>query len=189
MKPDAKQAIARLRAMGKEVALLSGDARAPVLDLAGRLGIDEAHFRLTPQDKMRLVAAWRAQGRKVAFVGDGVNDAPVLAEADIGLAIGTGSDIAKEAGDVVLATSSPMGVVAAIDLSRATMRNITQNLFWAFGYNIALIPVAAGALAVFGGPHLNPMLAAGAMAASSVFVVMNALRLRHAGQAAGAGLS
>jgi len=179
LKPDAARAVAALKARGIAVALLSGDAEGPVAAVAAELGIDIAHARLSPADKRAQVAAWRGEGRRVAFVGDGLNDAAVLAEADVGIALGTGTDVAIEAGDVVLVSGAPTGVVTAIQVSRRTLRNIAQNLVWAFGYNVALIPVAAGLLALFGGPFLNPMLAAGAMAASSVLVVMNALRLRR----------
>jgi Cu+-exporting ATPase len=179
LKPDAARAVAALKARGVTVALLSGDAEGPVDAIAAELGIDTAHARLSPADKRAQVAAWRAEGRCVAFVGDGLNDAAVLAEADVGIALGTGTDVAIEAGDVVLVSGAPTGVVTAMEVSRRTLRNIVQNLVWAFGYNVALIPVAAGLLALFGGPFLNPMLAAGAMAASSVLVVLNALRLRR----------
>ncbi|BDW86923.1 heavy metal translocating P-type ATPase [Roseicyclus marinus] len=179
VKPDAARAIAALTARGTRVALLSGDAEGPVNALARDLAIPEAHARLSPADKRAQVAAWRAAGHRVAFVGDGLNDAAVLAEADVGIALGTGTDVAIEAGDVVLVSGAPTGVLTAIEVSRRTLRNIAQNLVWAFGYNVALIPVAAGLLALAGGPFLNPMLAAGAMAASSVLVVLNALRLRR----------
>jgi Cu+-exporting ATPase len=179
VKPDAEQTIAALRAGGVDVAVLSGDASGPVDALADALGIVHRRAGLSPQDKRDALEAWRETGLKVAFVGDGINDAPVLAAADVGIALGTGTDIAMEAADVVLVSGAPMGVVTALEVSRRTLRNIGQNLVWAFGYNVALIPVAAGALALFGGPFLNPMLAAGAMAASSVLVVSNALRLRR----------
>jgi Cu+-exporting ATPase len=158
--------------------MMSGDAEGPVEAVASELGIDTALARLSPADKRAQVIAWRKAGQRVAFVGDGINDAAVLAEADVGIALGTGTDVAIEAGDVVLVTGAPMGVLTAMEVSRRTLNNIVQNLVWAFGYNIALIPVAAGVWALFGGPFLNPMLAAGAMAASSVLVVLNALRLR-----------
>ncbi|MGV6888471.1 heavy metal translocating P-type ATPase [Rhodophyticola sp. SM2404] len=181
IKHDAAQAVAMLTAMGKRVAMLSGDAAGPVQAVAKELGIATFEARMRPEDKLARVTAWRAEGLRVAFVGDGINDAPVLAAADVGVALGSGTDVAMEAADVVLVSGAPSAVANAIDISRATMANIAQNLFWAFGYNVALIPVAAGALALFGGPLLSPMLAAGAMAASSVLVVMNALRLRHVG--------
>lgn len=179
IKPDAARAVAALKARGVAVAMMSGDAEGPVDAVAGTLGIDTALARLSPADKREQVIAWRKAGRRVAFVGDGINDAAVLAEADVGIALGTGTDVAIEAGDVVLVAGAPMGVLTAMEVSRRTLNNIVQNLIWAFGYNVALIPVAAGLLAVFGGPLLNPMLAAGAMAASSVLVVLNALRLRR----------
>ncbi len=179
VKPDAASAVADLHARGIDVAMLSGDAEGPVRAVAKTLGIDTAYARMSPADKRAKVAEWRQAGQRVAFVGDGINDAAVLVEADIGIALGTGTDVAMEAADVVLTSGAPIGVVTAIEVSRRTMANIAQNLVWAFGYNVALIPVAAGLLALFGGPFLNPMLAAGAMAASSVLVVMNALRLRR----------
>jgi len=179
VKDDAAEAIAALTRRGLQVAVLSGDAAGPVDAVARHLGIGLARAGLSPEGKQKALEDWQAQGLKVAFVGDGINDAPVLAAADVGIALGTGTDIAIEAADVVLVSGSPVGVTSAVEVSRRTLRNIAQNLFWAFGYNVALIPVAAGALALFGGPFLNPMLAAGAMAASSVLVVTNALRLRR----------
>jgi Cu+-exporting ATPase len=179
VKPDAVRAVAALKARGVDVAIMSGDAEGPVHAVAEMLGIDMVFARLSPADKREKVAQWRADGRRVAFVGDGINDAAVLAEADVGIALGTGTDVAMEAADVVLVSGAPLGVATAFEVSRRTLRNIAQNLVWAFGYNVALIPVAAGLLALVGGPFLNPMLAAGAMAASSVLVVMNALRLRR----------
>ena len=177
-KPDAAEAVAALRAQGVRVAMLSGDGAGPVAAMGETLGIPEAHGGLSPADKKDLLERWRAEGLKVAFVGDGINDAPVLAAADVGVALGTGTDVAIEAAHVVLVSGSPSAVVTAREVSRRTLANIVQNLVWAFGYNVALIPVAAGGLAIFGGPFLNPMLAAGAMAASSILVVANALRLK-----------
>ena len=179
VKPGAAAAVAELQAMGLQVALISGDTEATARAVAAGLGIDRVHAGLRPEGKLEALAGLRALG-PVAFVGDGINDAPALAAADVGLAIGTGTDVAIEAAEVVLMQGDPAGVARAVTLSRATMRNIRQNLFWAFGYNVALIPVAMGVLVPFGGPGLSPMLAAGAMAFSSVFVVTNALRLRRA---------
>ena len=146
--------------------------------MARTLGIDEVVGEVLPDGKVDAINRLRAGGRKVAFVGDGINDAPALAEADVGLAIGTGTDVAIESADVVLMSGDLRGVVNAIALSKATIRNIQQNLFWAFGYNAALIPVAAGALYPLNGTLLSPVFAAGAMALSSVFVLSNALRLK-----------
>ena len=181
VKPEAREAIAALRARGLTVAMLTGDARATAETVARSLGIDDVRAELRPEDKVEALRALRAVYGPLAFVGDGINDAPALAEAEIGIAIGTGTDVAVESADVVLMSGALTGLVEAVTLSRATMANIRQNLFWAFAYNAALIPVAAGLLAVFGGPLLSPVLAAGAMALSSVFVVGNALRLRRAG--------
>jgi Cu+-exporting ATPase len=164
--------------MGLRLAMITGDNRATAGAIARGLELDRVEAEMLPDGK---VAALRALGPGVAFVGDGINDAPALAAADVGIAIGTGTDVAIEAAEVVLMSGDPQGVVTALEISRATMANIRQNLIWAFGYNVALIPVAAGVLVPFGGPQLSPMLAAGAMALSSVFVVSNALRLRRAG--------
>ncbi|MEE7458740.1 copper-translocating P-type ATPase [Methylorubrum populi] len=184
VKPEARAALDALRARGLTVAMLTGDARATAEAVARTLGITEVEAEILPEDKVAALRRLRAAHGPVAFVGDGINDAPALAEADIGIAIGTGTDIAVESADVVLMSGALSGLVEAVELSRATLANIRQNLFWAFAYNAALIPVAAGGLAVFGGPLLSPVLGAGAMALSSVFVVGNALRLRRAGGSA-----
>jgi Cu+-exporting ATPase len=176
IKPTAATAVAALQAAGVRVAMVTGDAAATAQAVARQLGIAEVHAGVLPEGKAAVIAGL---GAGVAFVGDGINDAPALAVAEVGIAMGTGTDVAIEAGDVVLMAGDPMGVVRAIGVSQATMRNIRQNLVWAFGYNAALIPVAAGALVPFGGPQLSPVLAAGAMALSSVFVLFNALRLRR----------
>jgi Cu+-exporting ATPase len=161
------------------IAMVTGDNRRAAEAVARSLGIAEVVAEVPPDGKVTAVEGLRAGGRKVAFVGDGINDAPALASADVGLAVGTGTDIAIESAEVVLMSGDLSAVVTAFAISRATMANIRQNLFWAFGYNVALIPVAAGVLWPFGGPLLSPMLAALAMGLSSVFVVTNALRLRR----------
>lgn len=175
IKPTAAAAIAALNKQGITVAMVTGDALAPAQMVADSLGIVDLYAGILPEGKAATVTDL---GDDVAFVGDGINDAPALAQADVGIAMGTGSDIAIEAGDVVLMSGDPMAAAHAIAISRAVMRNIKQNLIWAFAYNAALIPVAMGALVPFGGPSLSPMLGAGAMAASSIFVLGNALRLR-----------
>jgi P-type Cu+ transporter len=178
LKETTPAAIAALRALGLRVVMLTGDARKTATAIAGRLGITEVHAEILPESKLALLARLRAQGHRVAFVGDGINDAPALAEADVGIAIGTGTDVAIESADVVLMSGDLRNVANAIALSKATMRNIAQNLFWAFAYNAALVPVAAGILYPVFGFRLSPVLGAGAMALSSVFVLTNALRLR-----------
>jgi Cu+-exporting ATPase len=181
VKPGTEAALARLRDMGLRLVMVTGDNRATAEAIAARLGLDEVRAEVLPEGKVEAVEALMAAGQKVAFVGDGINDAPALARADVGIAIGSGTDVAMESADVVLMSGDLRGVAAGFAISRATMRNIRQNLFWAFGYNIALIPVAAGALYPAFGVLLSPMLAAGAMAASSVLVLGNALRLRFVG--------
>ncbi len=198
-KPTAREAVRALQEMGLEVVLLTGDDRRAAGAVARRLGIREVMAEVLPADKAARVSELQQGGRVVAMVGDGINDAPALAQADIGIAIGTGTDVAKEASDITLVTGDPRGVVTAIDLSRRTMRVIRQNLFWAFFYNVLGIPVAAGALFPFFGRAglLSPTVAAAAMAASSVTVVSNSLRLGRyrprfggdpAGEARAAGL-
>jgi heavy metal translocating P-type ATPase len=178
IKPATPQAIAALHAIGKQVVMITGDNKATAQVIANKLGIDHVVAEVLPEGKVAALADLRRDGATLAYVGDGINDAPALAAADVGIAIGTGTDVAIESADVVLMSGDIGGVVNAFEISRSTMRNIRQNLFWAFAYNTALIPVAAGALYIFGGPLLSPMLAAGAMAMSSVFVLSNALRLR-----------
>lgn len=180
VKPTTRQAVSALKALGIEVAMITGDNRRTAEAVAAKLGIDRVMAEVLPDGKVAAVRELSAGGtRKVAFVGDGINDAPALAAADTGIAIGTGTDVAIESADVVLMAGDMRGVATGIALSRATMRNIRQNLFWAFGYNVALVPVAAGLLYPAFGIQLSPALAAGAMALSSVFVVSNALRLKR----------
>ena len=178
VKPDSAKAIAALRRMGRRVVLLTGDNQRTANAIARQIGVDQVIAQVLPQDKAKCVAQLQQQGQRVAMVGDGVNDAPALAQADVGLAIGAGTDIAIESADVVLMKSSLLDIPAAMDLSRAVLRNIKQNLFWAFFYNSIGIPVAAGVLYPALHLTLNPMLAAAAMRLSSVCVVSNALRLR-----------
>lgn len=179
VKPDSAAAISRLHAMGIKTIMLTGDNPQAAAAIARQVGIDEVIAEVLPGDKAEQIKKLQSKGEKTAMVGDGINDAPALACADLGIAIGSGTDVALESAQIVLMKNSLSGVVTAIELSKATLRNIKQNLFWAFAYNTAGIPVAAGLLYVFGGPTLNPMFAAAAMAMSSVSVVTNALRLRN----------
>lgn len=178
IKATTPAAIAALHVLGLKVAMITGDNRRTAEAIARQLGIDEVIAEVLPEGKVDAVRKLKAEHGQLAFIGDGINDAPALAEADVGLAVGTGTDIAIEAADVVLMSGNLMGVPTAIALSRATIGNIRQNLFWAFAYNTALIPVAAGVLYPVWGILLSPIFAAGAMALSSVFVLGNALRLR-----------
>ncbi|OQM73426.1 heavy metal translocating P-type ATPase [Manganibacter manganicus] len=179
IKETTPEAIRALHDLGLKVAMITGDNRRTAEAIARRLGIDEVIAEVLPEGKVETVKALKDAYGKLAFVGDGINDAPALAEADVGIAIGTGTDIAIEAADVVLMSGSLKGVPNAIALSKGTIRNIKQNLFWAFAYNAALIPVAAGVLYPVSGVLLSPVLAAGAMALSSIFVLGNALRLKR----------
>ncbi|MEM9578402.1 MAG: heavy metal translocating P-type ATPase [Pseudomonadota bacterium] len=179
IKETTPEAIAALHDLGLKVAMITGDNRGTAEAIARRLGIDEVVAEVQPDGKVEAVRNLKTSQGRLAFVGDGINDAPALAEADVGLAIGTGTDVAIEAADVVLMSGKLTGVPRAIALSNATIRNIRQNLFWAFAYNTALVPVAAGALYPAFGILLSPIFAAGAMALSSVFVLGNALRLRR----------
>jgi len=187
IRPQAAEAVAALHARGFEVWLVTGDASAVAHAVARQVGIEHVMAEVLPAGKAERIAELQAGGRRVAMVGDGINDAPALAKADLGVAIGTGTDVAIEASDITLVGGDPRLVVSAIDLSRRTLSIIRQNLFWAFAYNVVLIPVAMGVLYPFLGILLDPVFAAGAMALSSVSVVLNSLRLRRFDPRPGAG--
>lgn len=178
LKENSKKAIEKLNKMGIETVMITGDNQRTAEAIAKKAGIDKVLAEVMPEDKAENVKRLQETGQIVAMVGDGINDAPALVQADVGIAIGSGTDVAIESADIILMKSDVLDVVTAVQLSKATIRNIKQNLFWAFGYNILGIPVAAGILILFGGPRLNPMIAAGAMSLSSVSVLTNALRLR-----------
>ena len=179
LKSESKPVIEALHRMGLETNIISGDNQKTVSAIARELHVDRAIGEVLPGDKAAAISRCQAAGMKVAFVGDGINDAPALAQADVGIAIGTGTDIAMEAGEVILMSGELTGMINAIRLSRRTLRTIRQNFFWAYAYNIALIPIAAGVLYPATGILLNPMLAAAAMSVSSLLVLTNSLRLRH----------
>jgi Cu+-exporting ATPase len=177
-RPESAEAVRKFQQLGLEVVMLTGDQQSSAEAVAAKTGITKIHAGVLPEDKSAIVKQYQAQGSRVGMIGDGINDAPALAQADVGIAMGSGTDVAMETADVVLMKNDLRHVSDALRLSRATLQNIRQNLFWAFGYNVIGIPIAAGLLVPFGGPALHPMLAAGAMAFSSVSVVMNSLRLR-----------
>ena len=178
VKPDSKAAIDQMHKMGIQVAMVTGDNRRTAEAIGRMMGLDQVFSEVLPEQKAGIVNQLKSQGRFVAMVGDGINDAPALASSEVGIAIGTGTDVAIASADIVLMRSTLMDVPVAIDLSKKTLRNIKQNLFWAFAYNVIGIPIAMGVLHLFGGPLLNPMIAGAAMSLSSVSVVTNALRLR-----------
>jgi Cu+-exporting ATPase len=179
LKEEAAETLDALKALGLRLVMLTGDSRATAEAIARGAGIDEVRAELLPADKAEVVKALQTSGGRVSFVGDGINDAPALAQAEVGIAIGTGTDIAMESAEVVLMSGDLRALGRAVALSRRTLRTIRGNFVWAYAYNVLLIPVAAGALFPLLGVLLNPMLAAAAMSLSSLFVVGNSLRLRR----------
>ncbi len=177
-RPESAEAVQNFQELGLEVVMLTGDQKTSAEAVAEKTGITKIHAGVLPEEKSKIVEQYQARGGHVGMIGDGINDAPALAQSDVGIAMGSGTDVVLETADMVLMKNDLRQVADALRLSRATLRNIHQNLFWAFGYNVVGIPIAAGLLVPFGGPALHPMLAAGAMALSSVSVVMNSLRLR-----------
>ena len=179
IKEDSLEMVASLEKMGKKVIMLTGDNERTAQAIAKKAGIRQVISQVLPQEKSRVIQELQAEGKSVIMVGDGINDAPALATADIGIAMGSGTDIAMESADIVVMKPQLMDVVRALEISRYTIQTIKENLFWAFIYNVLAIPVAMGLLYLFGGPLLNPMLAGLAMSFSSVSVVVNALRLKR----------
>jgi Cu+-exporting ATPase len=179
IKKSTPEALKQLRDEGVQVVMLTGDNRVTAEAVASRLGIDRVQAEVLPEDKARVIQLLQADGKIVAMAGDGINDAPALAQAAVGIAMGTGTDVAMQSAGITLVKGDLMGIVRARKLSRATMRNIRQNLFFAFFYNALGIPIAAGVLYPVIGLLLNPMIASAAMSASSISVVVNSLRLRH----------
>jgi Cu+-exporting ATPase len=180
LKPSTPDAIRALKNQGIRVVMLTGDNRTTAANLAQALGIEEFEAEVLPEGKLEIIRKLQGQGRVVAMAGDGINDAPALAQADVGIAMGTGTDVAMESGGITLVKGDLTGILRARNLSRATMRNIRQNLFFAFVYNAIGVPIAAGVFYPFFGLLLSPIFAAAAMSFSSVSVITNALRLRHA---------
>jgi Cu+-exporting ATPase len=180
IKPSTAEAIRGLRALGIDIVMLTGDNRATAAAITEKLAIDEFEAEVLPEGKLEIIRKQQGQGRVVAMAGDGINDAPALAQANVGIAMGTGTDVAMESAGVTLVRGDLAGILRARNLSRATMRNIRQNLFFAFVYNAIGVPIAAGVLYPFFGLLLSPIFAAAAMSFSSVSVITNALRLRHA---------
>ena len=179
IKDSSLEAVKLLKQMNIEVVMLTGDNKRTAEVIAKQVGIEKFYAEVFPEDKANVIKQLQSAGRKVAMVGDGINDAPALAQANIGIAVAAGTDIAIEAADIVLMKNDLRDISKALRISHATIKNIKQNLFWAFAYNIICIPIAMGVLYLYGGPLLNPMIAGGAMSLSSVSVVTNSLRIKN----------